>query len=240
MELKESRTAVVTGGSRGIGRQIVTDLLDDGWTVLSVQRGTPDAGHERVQNIVADLSTSSGIDACIDGVRSRITRLDLLVNNAGEIHADEDLMTVTEDTMLSSWRLHTLAPLLLARALKDLLQRSPGPAVVNIGSVYGTVPDPEVLAYGSSKCGLGYVTSALAAALAPAVRVNAVLPGHVDTDMTQSAPAEFQDMIRGKTPLKRFATAREVSKAVRFLGGDDSSFITGTSLVVDGGFLLTR
>ncbi|HEX6469923.1 MAG TPA: SDR family oxidoreductase [Streptosporangiaceae bacterium] len=238
--MEDMRTAVVTGGSSGIGLTISTDLLAEGWSVISVQRGVPDVESDRLTAVSADLSTSDGIAASLREIHALTRHVDLLVNNAGAIFEVEDLMEVTEQTMSSSWHLHTLSPLMLTRGLIDLLEATPSPAVVNIGSVYGTVIDPEVIAYGSAKHGLGYVSAALAKALAPRIRVNALNPGHVDTSMTRSAPPEFIESVVAKTPLKRIADAAEISRVVRFLASSDASFITGANLTVDGGFMAAR
>lgn len=232
------RIAVVTGGSRGIGRAVADSLAADNWSVLTVSRQKTTAEEGRPQEILADLSTAEGAHECLRTIKTLTNRVDLLVNNAGAIGEDESVLRVSEENMLASWRLHVMSPLLLARGLIAEFDRSSNPAVVNIGSVYGRVVDPDVLAYGTSKCALGYLTGALAMALAPRVRVNSVLPGHVDTDMTRAAPEEFIGQIRKETPLGRVATVGEVVAAVRFLASSESSFITGASIRVDGGFRL--
>ena len=237
---RDERTAVITGGSRGIGKSIVEELSADGWRVISVSRSEPSQQSEGRALICADLSTELGINTCLEKIHGLARRVDLLVNNAGAIQDDEDLLTVSTAAMLASWHLHVLAPMLLSRGILDLLEQAPHPAIVNIGSVYGSVIDPTVIAYGASKCSLSYVSSALAAALAPRVRVNTVLPGHVDTSMTNGAPAEFLSEILQKTPLKRLAEPSEVARVVKFLASDQASFVTGASLTVDGGFMSAR
>jgi 3-oxoacyl-[acyl-carrier protein] reductase len=240
MEISATRTAVVTGGSRGIGLAIAEDLLADGWSVVSVSRTGGDRVDGRLRSVAADLSTSAGISRCIEHINGAVTRVELLVNNAGEIGEAEQIMDVSEAAMTASWRLHALAPLLVTRGLLDLLNRADNPAVINIGSVYGIVADPDVTAYGSAKCGLGYLTKALAVALAPHVRVNVVLPGHVDTQMTRSAPREYLDEVLADIPFRRFASVTEIVKVVRFLASNDATFVTGASLTVDGGFMSPR
>jgi NAD(P)-dependent dehydrogenase (short-subunit alcohol dehydrogenase family) len=233
----DAKTAVVTGGSRGIGRAVVEDLLAAEWRVISISRSATEKRTNHHHMINADLSSPQDLESVIKDVCAITMRVDLLVNNAGAIESPEQLLDVTERSMLSSWRLHTWAPLYLTRELSEALRRAPNPAVVNIGSVYGRVVDPEVIAYGSSKCALEYVTSALALALAPSVRVNLLVPGHVDTRMTHSAPSDFIQRVTARTPLKRIASTEEIVKAVRFLASKDASFITGASLLIDGGFI---
>jgi NAD(P)-dependent dehydrogenase (short-subunit alcohol dehydrogenase family) len=239
MQQNDIKTAIVTGGSKGIGLAIVNDLLADGWSVINVSRTTPDA-RPNLRTVLADISSTAGLESALKELHHQVSRVDLLVNNAGIINEAEALMEVTEDGMLSSWRLHTWAPLFLTRGLVEKLRLASDPSVVNIGSVYGQIVDPDVIAYGASKCALNYVTSALAISLAPRIRVNALLPGHVDTDMTTAAPEDFLASVKAKTPLGRISRKQEIVSAVRFLASDSASFITGTTLLVDGGFAVTH
>ena len=240
MGTPSTKTAVVTGASRGIGLAIANRLLEEGWTVLSVSRHPDDSGPTNGPSIGADLSTDDGLRFCIREIRRRLASIDLLVNNAGEIHSDEDVLSVDEKTMLASWRLHAMTPLFLTRGILDLLKRTTSPSVINIGSIYGDLVDHEVAAYGTAKLAQGYLTKALAMALAPEVRVNAVLPGHVDTRMTASAPPEFVEQVVRSTPLRRLASPEEIAGVAAFLASDAASFITGEGIVVDGGFMAGR
>lgn len=233
------KTAIVTGGSKGIGLAIVNEFLATGWFVVNVSR-TASNSCENLQTVVADISTTPGLEFALNELHSLVKRVDLLVNNAGTIHENETVMDVTEEDMAASWRLHTWAPLFLTRGLTEELRAAPNPSVINIGSVYGQIADPDVIAYGASKSALNYISNALAISLAPEIRVNALLPGHVDTDMTTAAPEDFLATVKAKTPLGRISRKEEVVKVVRFLASDDASFITGATLLVDGGFAVTH
>jgi NAD(P)-dependent dehydrogenase (short-subunit alcohol dehydrogenase family) len=232
----QRRLALVTGGSRGIGRAIVEALAARDWSVISVARSAQSVTSPNAAAVTADLATAEGAHSVLEAVLGRSQRLDLLVNNAGAIDEVETVLDVSEETMLRSWQLHVLSPFILTRGLAEALKSGQHPAVVNIGSIYGRIADPEVVAYGTAKAGLDYLTGVLAMALAPTIRVNAILPGHVDTDMTAGAPEEFLADVRDQTPLGRLASPQEVVDAVLFLASPEASFITGASLRVDGGF----
>ncbi len=239
MEEVSQKWAVVTGGSRGIGRAIVDELLEDDWAVISISRSGHTGGADRLFSVTADLAEIGGAERAIAEVRALTPRLDLLVNNAGSMQDDEDLWRVSPLSMAKSYQLHTVTPLMLARSFVELFTAAPHPAVVNIGSIYGRVVDPEVAAYGPSKSALSYVNSILAAALAPHVRVNLVAPGHVDTEMTAAAPKDFIDSIVEKTPMRRLVTPAEVVAVVRFLASSETTSVTGASVTIDGGFMPT-
>lgn len=232
----DSRIAVVTGSSRGIGRAIVARRLDEGWYVIGASRrparGQP-APHVHFET---DLSQPGAASSLVDAIREVVPRVDLLVNNAGAIGTSEAVFEVSEEDIQTSFQLHAMTPFVLTRGLAPELRESDSSSVVNIGSVYGHVVDPEVVAYGSAKCALGYISGVLAAALAPNVRVNCLLPGHVDTALTASAPPEFLSSVLAETALRRIAGTAEVVSVVMFLASAESSFITGAQIPLDGGF----
>ena len=118
------------------------------------------------------------------------------------------------------------------------MQKNGGGAIVNITSVYGFLGAAPVLAYTSAKGGLITLTKSFAKELAPSIRVNAIAPSNVMTDMTKGAGPELIELFRKQTPLKRIAEPEELAKAILFLASDDASYITGEMLVVDGGYSL--
>ena len=237
------RTAVVTGASRGIGRALVSRLISeaDSWQVIGVSRSgrvpqeVATAQGANVHFIQADLGTADGIDAVSAAARRYASHIDLIVHNAGAIQAGEELIAVSDEVLVRSFRLHTIAPLRLTISLRDLLGGETPASVVIIGSIYGSIPDPSVAAYVLSKATVPVLTQMLARELAP-IRANCVLPGHVDTDMTRAAPTEFVDAIVKATPLGRLGTVEEVCDLVMFLGSDAARFITGGSFLIDGGY----
>lgn len=229
-------TALISGGNRGIGLALVESLIRDGWKVLTVARGPMPTDIVVASHIQADLSTEAGIESTCKQAADLCDSLDLLVNNAGAIDEHEEWADVSPSVMISSFLLHAVAPLMLTRALAPALTASKRGAVINVGTIYSRIPDTEIVAYGPSKAAQEYVTRVSALQLAPDVRVNAVAPGHVRTQMTLSAPEEFLSGVMASIPLGSMESTDEVVSAIRFLGDRGARAITGTTVVIDGGY----
>ena len=235
------RTAIVTGGTRGIGAAVVDGLLraEGDWRVLCVARHVGNvAHHPNITFISGDLSTAEGIAAVTRAVCEQAEVIDLIVNNAGAISDTDALHCVDDRAVVGSFRLHCAASLLLSNSLKARLELAEGSSIINVGSIYGSVADPDVTAYALAKSAIPELTRIMARAFAPKIRVNCVLPGHVDTDMTRGAPDEFVRSIVARTPLQRLGTVAEIANAILFLASRNAGFITGASLVIDGGYMI--
>jgi len=225
-------TALVTGASRGIGAAIAERLLTDGWSVHGTYRsGAAEmaalgASHPRLCAHRVDLADDADVTALIEAMRG--ARLGALVNNAGIIHFEDP-----RDFDPRAWRetleVNLVAPVRLACALEEELR---GGAVVNVASTDGLVGSYNSLAYAASKAALLNVTKSLGNVLARSgIRVNAVTPGWIATSMTQE-----DELAAAHTPLGRLGTPAEVAAAVAWLIDAQSSFVTGASVVIDGGY----
>ena len=230
------KTALVTGGSRGIGRAIALELAGAGARVtLSYRSGKDEAeevaretGGRAVQADVTDVNESKRL---VD----EAGELDILVNNAGVTRdgliarmSDEDWAEVIETNLGGVF--HTCRA-----AARGMMRRRRG-AIVNISSIVGLHGNPGQTNYSASKAGIIGFTKALARELGNrGVRANVVAPGYVDTRLTQVIADDMKKLMLANTPLGRFGTPEDVAGAVRFLCSDEASFITGEVLLVDGG-----
>ena len=231
--VKDGRRAVVTGAGKGIGRAITQRLLDDGWSVLGVfNRSAAEAeqlaaGSGRLELVQADLATPEGVAAVIGSVGD--AELGALVNNAAIVEFEQE-----GDYDAELWRrtfaVNLHAPVRLATELAARLR--PDGAVVNLCSTDGLRGSYNSMAYAASKAALLSATKSLANVLgATGVRVNAITPGWIDTGMAELIREEASEL----TPQGRLGRPEEVADCVAWLLSDQSSFINGASIVLDGG-----
>jgi NAD(P)-dependent dehydrogenase (short-subunit alcohol dehydrogenase family) len=236
----EGRTAIVTGASRGIGLAVAAALLADGAHVVLTSRGN---GAEkaaaqfgdRALGIRAHASDEAAATACVRAALDRFGSLDILVNNAGTNPAYGPLVEVEHASMTKILEVNLLAPLLWSRLAWNAYMREHGGVIINNASVGGLEVAPDLGAYNASKAALIHLTRHLAVELAPNVRVNAVAPGIVRTRLAEALWKEHEDAVAAATPLGRVGEPGDVGSAVAFLAGDRAGWITGETLVIDGG-----
>lgn len=240
-ESMATKVAVITGASSGIGRAIAHNLAKAKWRVIGTYRSSSpsDADDEAISWIQADLGCESGVQALCARVREMTKGVNLLVSNAGEIAGLSQLDQASWTDYERSIRLHSLAPLFTSLTLERDLMAAENPTVVNIGSIYGDVSDSAVATYCIAKSTIPTITRLLAQRFAPTITVNAILPGHIDTRMTQNAPKEFVQSTISRTPARRLGSPDEVASLVRFLTEPGARFFTGHCFVMDGGFKMT-
>ncbi len=238
------RTALVTGGARGIGRAICQMLAAQGARVaVNYQRHATaaeetvrliEADAERVIAVQADVSNEADVRRMIDRVRRELGAIDLLVNNAG-IAESKPHTAVTYVRWREMFAVNVDGPFLTTWAVKDeMLSRRFG-RIVNVSSLAAKILKPDMIDYATTKAAVIAFTRHCAAALAPHVRVNCVAPGLTNTELAQSANPDAVARLIAVTPLGRMAEPAEIANVVRFLLSEDSSFVTGQTIVACGG-----
>ena len=242
------KSALVTGGSRGIGRAIVLRLATQGADIAFTYRGNAAAAAEtaaavealgrRVLTIQSDASVGSAADGVVKAVLETFDKVDILVNNAG-ITQDELIMRMTEEKWDSVISTNLSGAFWMIKAVTRPMLKARGGRIINITSVSGQAGQMGQANYSSAKAGLIGLTKAAARELASrSITVNAVAPGFVLTELTQDLPEPLQAEITARTPLGRFGTPEEIAQAVAFLASDDAAYITGQVLAVDGGLVM--
>lgn len=237
--------AVVTGGSRGIGRAIAEALAQGGARVAVVGRDAerasataaelPGGGHA---GFSCDVSDEAAIEQLIKDVEAQLGPIEILVNNAG-VTEDNLLVRLTSEAWDRVLDTNLKSAFLLTRsAARGMMRRRSG-RIINITSVVGLTGNKGQANYAASKAGLIGLTKAVAKELASrSVLCNAIAPGFIETDMTAALGEETRNALLGQIALGRLGKPEEIAAAVRFLAGPGASYITGQVLVVDGGMVM--
>jgi NAD(P)-dependent dehydrogenase (short-subunit alcohol dehydrogenase family) len=230
------KQVLITGGARGIGFGIARAMLDAGYGV-TVTGLTPDEAaavpaHENLKAVALDVTSDEQVAACVGA----LPRLDALVNCAGIILREGKEFTIEGFQKVIDVNL--TGTMRMCMAAKPLLEKQGG-AIVNTASLWSFFGGPLTPAYTASKGGVAQLTKALAVAWAPAIRVNAIAPGWVETELTKAAQADpaRSDAIIARTPFGRWGKPEDIGGAVVFLCSESAGFITGAVLPVDGGYI---
>lgn len=248
MQRLKDKIALVTGSGAGIGQGIaehfalegafvyVTDI--NGQSAQEVATGILERGFKATSAIM-DVSKGQDVTALIGRIKNEQGRLDILVSNAGlnvrgdfRHHSDADWVKIREVNLDGVVR--------MARDAFDLLRQSSAPSLINVASIMGTKGLRQLAGYSATKGAVVALTKALAVEYAPfKIRVNALSPGFVETALTERVLRNdlFQKWLIDRTLLKRLGTVEDIAKAALFLASEDSSYITGAELIVDGGML---
>jgi 3-oxoacyl-[acyl-carrier protein] reductase len=240
------KVALVTGGARGIGRAIVEKLMDNGCGVV-IADVLDDAGNQTVAELSnrgevtfvhCDVTCAEDAQKAVDHAVAKFGTLDILVNNAG-ITKDTLLIRMTESDWDRVLTINLKGAFLVTQAASRVMMKARSGRIINISSVVGLMGNAGQGNYAASKAGLIGFTKSIAKELAGrGVTVNAVAPGYIQTEMTESLPETAKQAFLTNIPLKRAGVPEDVANAVLFFAADESTYITGQVLPVCGGLLM--
>jgi len=245
----KGKTALVTGASRGIGRAIAVALARGGASVALNYAGNEaaaaealalcqKAGAARAKLYRFDVADPAACSAAVDAVVSEMGGLHILVNNAG-IALDNLVVRLKDEDWNRQVAVNLTGTFNLVRAAARPMMKAKGGAIVNVASVVGEMGNAGQAAYAATKAGQIGLTKSVARELASRnIRVNAVAPGYIETDMTAALPADAKENLKELIPLARLGTAEDVANAVAWLASDQASYVTGEVLRVNGGMYM--
>jgi len=243
------KVALVTGASRGIGRAIAVRLARGGATVALNYAGNEAAAKEAYDLVLAagapkakllrfDVADPAACTKAVEEVVGELGGLHVLVNNAG-ISIDGLLMRLKDDDWNRQLQVNLTGAFNLMRAASRPMMKARGGAIVNVSSVVGEMGNAGQAAYAATKAGLLGLTKSVARELASrSIRVNAVTPGYIDTDMTAALPEAAKNKMKELIPLERLGAAEDVANAVAWLASDEAAYVTGEVLKVNGGMYM--
>ena len=239
------KVALVTGGSRGIGRVVAEALAGAGADVALASRklencetaacAITEATGRRALPVACHVGKWEECDRLVDAVYGEFGRCDVLVNNAGMSPAYDGLVSVTEELYDKVHATNARGPFRLSVLIGERMAQSDGGSIINISSIGSRRPNTIDLPYGMAKASLNALTLGLAGAWAPKVRVNVVLPAATETDMNKGWPAETKARVAESNPMQRLGRPEDVASACLFLASDAASYVNGAQLAVDGG-----
>ena len=242
-----AKTAVITGATKGLGKQIALELAKDGFEIVINYRTENDSLAQMVEEInkttkaytfKADISNFDEAKALIDFAASETGKIDLLVNNAG-ITNDKLLVRMSEEDFSKVIDINLKGTFNCIRHASRLMMKQKFGRIVNISSVIGLIGNVGQANYAASKAGVIGLTKSAAREMAPySVTVNAIAPGFIKSDMTDKLTDDIKDSIKSSIPMRKIGEPKDVANLVKFLANDETGYITGQVINVDGGMVM--
>jgi len=243
----EGKVAVVTGAARGIGQAIAQRLAQEGADVaicdlqaewLAETAGIVEGCGRKALALAVDVGDSDAVNACINEVIKVFGKVDIMVNNAG-ITKDTLLVRMSDDDWDAVLRVNLKGTFLFSRAVAKPMMKQRSGAIINIASISGIIGTAGQANYAASKAGVIALTKSTANELAArGVRANAIAPGFISSKMTDALTEDVRKQYLSRIPLARFGTVEDIANAVVFLASEQSSYLTGQTLHVNGGMVM--
>lgn len=243
MAVLDGKVVLVTGASRGIGLAIAQRAWREGASVVLTSRKQSNldaalatfAGHERVRAVAAHVGLRADAERVVSSALESFGRLDVLVNNAGTNPHFGPLVDIDDARMQKTYDVNQASIVTHTSAAWHLWMKEHGGVVVNMASIGGLGPEPGIGWYNTTKAAVIYLTKQLAFELAPSVRVNAIAPGLVRTELAKALWSTRETEIAARIPLRRLGEASDIASVALSLMSDETSWMTGQTLIVDGG-----
>ena len=246
--MEETKTVFVTGASRGIGKEIALKYAENGYNVIinyvsektNVEELKKEFEEKGVKALImqADVTDATKIEEVVKKGVEEFGKIDVLVNNAG-ITRDNLLMRMSEEEFDKVIEINLKGTYIVTKAVTKYMMKKRTGSIINLSSVVGVVGNAGQCNYSASKAGIIGFTKSVAKELASRnIRANAVAPGFIETDMTAVLSDSVKENIHNQIPLKRMGTAKEVANLAYFLGSEESSYITGQVINIDGGMVM--
>ena len=246
--MEEKKVVFVTGGSRGIGKAISLKYAENGYNVVinyvstntdieKLEREFKEKGAESLI-LKADVSKVEEVENVVNKAIERFGKIDVLVNNAG-VTKDGLLLRMKEEYFDKVIEINLKGTFITTKSVLPYMMKKRDGKIINLSSVVGVTGNAGQCNYSASKAGIiGFTKSAAKELASRNIRVNAVAPGFIDTDMTSVLGEDIKENINSQIPMRRMGISREIANVVYFLGSDESSYITGQVINVDGGMVM--
>lgn len=246
--MEEKKVVFVTGGSRGIGKAISLKYAENGYNVVinyvstntDIEKLEKEFKEKGAESLIlkADVSKVEEVENVVNKAIERFGKIDVLVNNAG-VTKDGLLLRMKEEDFDKVIEINLKGTFITTKSVLPYMMKKRDGKIINLSSVVGVTGNAGQCNYSASKAGIiGFTKSAAKELASRNIRVNAVAPGFIDTDMTSVLGEDIKENINSQIPMRRMGISREIANVVYFLGSDESSYITGQVINVDGGMVM--